>query len=246
MVVIGDSMPFTAFCGDCTAGFADTYAADLGMRTGRPVEVINRSRDDSAGMLQIRTQVTEDQGLRDQIAAADVVIVSVGFNNVMPDSSTGVGCLGDMGTTTASYVAWALATTPECRQAGRDAYAADYDVIFSTISDLRAGAPTVLAALNVHDGNKGNPDLHADEVPQDIQDQAERFLTGLYDDWNAMLCDRATHAGFACVDVYHAFNGPSGEEPSGSWTVDGAHPSQAGNDLIAGLLAELDISAIVP
>ena len=90
MVVIGASMPFTAFCGDCTAGFADTYAADLGMRTGRPVEVINRSRDDSAGMLQIRTQVTEDQGLRDQIAAADVVIVSVGFNNVMPDSSTGV------------------------------------------------------------------------------------------------------------------------------------------------------------
>ena len=81
-------------------------------------------------------------------------------------------------------------------------------------------------------------------MPQDIQDKAERFLTGLYDDWNAMLCDRATHAGFACVDVYHAFNGPSGEQPSGSWTVDGAHPSQAGNDLIAGLLAELDISTI--
>ncbi len=244
MVVIGDSMPFTAFCGECTTGFADEYAADLEARTGRPVEVINRSRDDSAGMHQIRTQVNEDESLRDQVANADVVIVSVGFNNVMPDSSTGIGCLGDMGATAASYMAWALATTPECRQAGRDSYASDYDVIFSTIKELRAGAPTLLAVLNVHDGNKGNPEVHADSVPQAIQDEAEQWLTRLYDDWNAMLCDRATHAGFACVDVYHAFNGPTGEEPSTVWTVDGAHPSQAGNDLIAKLLGELDITTI--
>jgi lysophospholipase L1-like esterase len=246
MVVIGDSIPFTAFCGACTAGFTDEYAADLEARTGRPVEVINRSRDDSAGMLQIRTQVTDDRTLRDQIAAADVVIVSVGFNNVLPDAASGIGCLGDMGDSVESYTMWLLATTPECRQVARDAYAADYDVIFSTITDLRAGAPTLYAALNVHDGNKGDPALHADTVPKAIQDQAESLLTSLYDDWNAMLCDRASQAGFTCVDVYHAFNGPTGEQPSGDWTVDGAHPSQAGNDLIAKLLGKLYITTIDP
>jgi hypothetical protein len=244
MVVLGDSIPFTGFCGECTVGFADLYADELEARAGRPVEVINRSRDDSAGMAQIKTQVTEERLLRDQIAAADVVLVSVGYNNVMPDASTGVGCLGDMGDSIESYLTWLLETTPECRQAGRDVYAADYDTIFSTIRELRGGAPTVLAALNVHDGNKGNPEITAAKVSADVLADVDALLPDIYDAWNTMLCDRAVQGGFACVDVYHAFNGPTGNEPSTAWTVDGAHPSPAGIDLIAGLLAELDISPI--
>ncbi len=59
-----------------------------------------------------------------------------------------------------------------------------------------------------------------------------------------MLCDRATASGFSCVDVYHAFNGPDGSQLSRPWTIDGAHPNQAGNGLIAALLADVDISAI--
>jgi hypothetical protein len=44
--------------------------------------------------------------------------------------------------------------------------------------------------------------------------------------------------------IWTRTNGPKGEEPSSAWTVDGAHPSQVGNDLIARLLAKLDITPI--
>ena len=60
-----------------------------------------------------------------------------------------------------------------------------------------------------------------------------------------MMCDRAEANGFTCVDVYHAFNGAAGDQPSTPWTVDGAHPSQQGNDLIAQLLAAVDPSTII-
>lgn len=69
-------------------------------------------------------------------------------------------------------------------------------------------------------------------------------MTDVYDRWNAMLCDRAEAAGFACVDVYHLFNGPTGEQPSGPWTIDFAHPNDQGREGIAGLLGEVDIIAI--
>ncbi len=242
VVVIGDSIPFAAFCPGCT-GFVDLYARDLESRTGRPVEVINLSRDDSAGLREIRDQVAADLGLRDAVTGADIVLVSVGYNNALPDPYTGVGCSGGFDSAKA-YAEWMLATTPECRKEGLDVWAADYDTIFSEISSLRGDDPTVLAALNVHNGNKGNWDIHNSGLEQAMVDDWEEWVTLVYDDWNAMLCDRAAAAGFTCVDVYHAFNGPTGEETSEAWTVDGAHPSQEGSQLIADLLAGLDVSAI--
>ncbi len=242
LVVIGDSIPFAAFCSGCT-GFVDQYAAELEARAGRPVTVANRSRDDSAGLTEIKQQVTEDEALRDEIAAADVVLVSVGFNNALPSSGI-LACSGSSGAGAAGYIDWALSEgTPECVQAGVDWFARDYDAIFSTITDLLKGKPTLVAALNVHDGNLGGADFARADVPQEAKDRFEHWIVDAYDRWNAMLCAQAKSHGVACVDLYHAFNGPAGDQPSGANTVDGAHPSQAGNDLVADLLAKLDTSA---
>lgn len=244
LVVIGDSIPFGGhFCPGCTA-FVARYAADLETRIGRPVTIVNRSRDDGAGMAQIEEQVTKDETTRAQIAAADVVIVSVGYNNALPDATTGVGCKGDMGQTIESYVTWALATKPACLKAGIDTYAAQYDRIFSAITELRKGAPTLYAAINVHDGNLGDPAFVGADLSAETRTALDRWIVAAYERWNPMLCDKAKQHGFACVDVYHAFNGPKGDKPSGANTIDGAHPSQAGNDIIAALLAKLDSAAI--
>lgn len=243
MVVIGDSIPFARhFCSGCTS-FATVYARDLQAQFGHPVAVVNRSRDDSAGMQQIEDQVTKEVRLREQIAAAEIVIVSVGFNNVMPDPATGVGCPGDEVMAIEAYVTWLLAAKESCLQAGLDAYAAQYDRIFSAITALRAGEPTVYAAINVHDGNLDSPDFTEATVTDAKQAAVHDWLVAWYDRWNEMLCRKAVEHGFACIDDYHAFNGPNGEIRS-QYTVDGAHPSQAGHDLIASLLAELDTSSI--
>jgi lysophospholipase L1-like esterase len=242
LVVIGDSIPFAAFCSGCT-GFVDQYSDELEARTGRPVTVANRSRDDSAGLTEIKQQVAEDGALRDEIAAADVVLVSVGFNNALPSSGI-LACSGSSGAGAAGYIDWALSEgTPKCVQAGVDWFARDYDTIFSTITDLLKGKPTLVAALNLHAGNLSGGDFAGVDVPQKTRDRFDRWLVDASRRWNAMLCAQAKSHGVACVDVYHAFNGPTGDVPSGANTVDGAHPSQAGNDLIAGLLAKLDTSA---
>jgi len=247
LVAIGDSIPFGGhFCPGCTS-FVDLYGAELEKRFGRQVIVFNRSRDDSATMQMIESQLAEDASLGRETAEADVVIVSVGFNNALPDPATGVGCLGDAGTTVESYVRWVLASAATCQQAGLDTYAAMYDRILAAITALRAGKPTVFAVINVHDGNLGSPDFANAQLPKATKTEMDRWMVDWYDRWNAMECERATAHGFACIDVYHAFNGPKGDQPSGSVnTIDGAHPSQAGNDLIAGLLAKLDTAAIGP
>lgn len=253
IVAIGDSIPFAAFCPGCT-GFVDLYARSLKQTTGRPVQVTNRSRDDSAGLLEIETQVTAEATLRDQLAAADVVIVSIGANNALPDAVTHAtlathygrdwGCVGNMGDTIASYTAWLLATTPACRQTTRDSYAFLYDEIFKAIVDLRAGKPTQLAVVNTYNANFRSADFLGASLPQATQDKLWPLMTGIYDRWNEMECKSATGHGFVCVDLYHAFNGPKGDQAIGTLSVDGSHPSQKGNDVIAQMLVALGTASI--
>ncbi len=162
--------------------------------------------------------MTEDEGLRSEIADAEAIIVSVGYNTVVPDPDLGLGCLGDYGSFPDGYIAWALANPTDCQEAFFDAHAATYDEIFSAIKALRDGAPTVVAVLNVHNGNKDDPAFVSATVLDTTMADFQLWLTGVYDDWNSMLCDRATAAGLSCVDV--------------------------GNDLIAARLAEVDISTI--
>jgi len=245
IVVIGDSIGDGRFCPTCT-GWVDRYAAAVEARTGRPVELKNRSRNDSATLPMIRDQVVGEPLARTQVTDADIVIVSAGYNSVLPDPTVDFGCTDpDWGATDADFVRWSLTkATPECIQAGLEAYAADYDTVFGDIVALRVGRPTVFAAINVHDGNKAHPVLANVGLSQDELDRWEAYLTDIYDRWNAMLCDRAEAAGFLCIDVYHVFNGPTGEASSAPWTIDNAHPNDAGSEAIAGLLAELDVSAI--
>ena len=173
-----------------------------------------------------------------------MVILSVGSNDVLPDADAGRVCDGDAGASVAAYIAWALATTPECRDTTRMARVEMYDTILSTIGDLRDQAPTKAIALNVYDRHLQGPDLLAAGLSDKTLDTLWPWMTQLYDDWNRMLCAKATTHFFDCVDLYHAFNGPAGDLPSGDLLGDGAHPSQAGHDLIADLLAELDLAVI--
>ena len=61
----------------------------------------------------------------------------------------------------------------------------------------------------------------------------------VHDAWNDMLCGSAERRGFACADIYHAFNGPDGTTPSGELlATDYTHPSDAGNARIARVLVQ--------
>ena len=250
LVVVGDSIPFGGhFCPGCTA-FVDEYAKAMQRRSGQQVKVANRSRDDGAGVPQIVEQVTSDAALQADLTQADIVILSVGANNALPDYSNPppggfpAGCDAVAPGISDSIIGHIVATTPHCNEATAAAWAKDYDTIFTKISELRAGKPTVFIALNVYDANINNPDIKA-ALDATAFAATEKVIVDAYDKWNAMLCKEASANGFVCVDIFHLMNGPDGAQPLGDLAIDGTHPSQKGNDMIAAVLAKVDAGTVV-
>ena len=250
LVVVGDSIPFGGhFCPGCTA-FVDEYAKAIQQRTGKQVNVANRSRDDGAGVQEIVQQVTSDAALQADLAQAGIVIVSVGANNALPDYGNPppggfpAGCDAVATGISDSIIGHIAATTSHCNEATAAAWAKDYDTIFTQIAGLRTGLPTVFIALNVYDANINNPDIKA-AMDATTFAATEKVIVDAYDKWNAMQCKEAEANGFVCVDVYHLMNGPDGAQAPGDLVIDGTHPSQKGNDLIATLLAKVDLSKII-
>jgi lysophospholipase L1-like esterase len=103
--------------------------------------------------------------------------------------------------------------------------------------------PTAFIALNVYSNIPGNPDLAILGAPE--QQRVEDVGVQVHDAWNEATCATADDAGFECIDLYHAFNGADGRSPLGDLVgPDYTHPSQEGNDAIAALLADVDLSAL--
>jgi hypothetical protein len=248
LVVLGDSTVRTDHCPNCRS-FATQYADTLTRRSGRPVATIMRSRNDNAGVPEILSQVTGDSTLRHDIASADVVVMSVGYNNVVPDydhpppGGPFTGCHEQAPNVGDYIIAHILATTPACTRKAVGAWAKDYDQIFTTIMALRRSKPTTVIAMTVVDGNLDNPDVRAALTPTQLT-AFERVLVDAHNQWNAMLCARAAAHQAACADTYHAANGPNGDRAPTSFIDGNAFPSQAGNDLWASVLAQVDTSPV--
>ncbi len=239
VVVIGDSIPHSSgFCPGCV-GFVDQFAQGLEATTGRAVNLSNRSRNDSAAVGDIRRQVTDDASLRDQLSGADVVLVSVGFNDQAPWPAE-KPCHAPVADTLEDQVEAILQLTDSCIAETVSSYRTDYAAIFAEVSQL-ASDSAVLLVLTVYNNALGYPDLEAMVSPADL-DRLEGLTRSILDAWNVMLCEAGAEHGFSCVDVYHAFNGADGNTPPGdALQADYTHPSQRGNDIIAGLLAEVEV-----
>jgi lysophospholipase L1-like esterase len=238
LVFIGDSLLDAGACAGCT-GFVEQYAERLSDQIGRPTSYDIVA---AAGVPDAQQAVAGDPVTMATIADADVVVVEVGYNNALPDPETGIGCGGSLA---AGYVAWLRSTTPACLAQGVATYAGLYDQVLTGIQQLRDGRPTIFVLTNTINGNidPDRPGL-VSEVAERDRPFTTRWVLAAYERWNAMLLERAATAGFTHVDLWHAFNGPDGSRPLGELSADGAHPSQQGHDLIAGLLAEVDVSAL--
>jgi lysophospholipase L1-like esterase len=246
IVVIGDSLIHAENGCDSCEGFVDQYAAHLEAALGRPAEVV---------LSEVSTVPTAQQALatstatQDRIRAASVIIVEVGYNNALPDPATGIGCGGEISATATGFIDWIHATTPTCLAEGVATYEALYAEIFATIKELRGDAPTVFIVTSTINGNIGDPAVDSQGlltyIPPADRADALAWTVDAYEQWHAMLEKTADDAGFAFVDVYRAIHGPTGTDPYfGIYTDDGAHLNAAGNDLVAQLLSEVDVSTL--
>ena len=237
VVVIGDSLinPENGCPGGCT-GFVEQFSDHVASVLGSEAEYQTVA---SNGLPDALEAVSKPGPEADKIAAADVVVVQVGFNNALPDPETGIGCK-----------TWFLDAEPECLAEGVKTYGGLYDQVFAGVKALRGNEPTVYIATTSVNGNispsEESPDgLLAIYATSDREKEAKAWAVAAYDRWNTMLTERASAAGFQVVDLYHAFNGPAGSQDYvPEYSDDGAHPNQAGNDLTAAKLAEADLSAI--
>ncbi len=225
LVVIGDSIPYNSpdDCPGCT-GFVDRYAKALAEATGQKVETSNLSEHTGLTLPQLMQQL---DSFKEPLAGADAIIVGIAHNSFELNNDEQCGTTFDEAASTLKD--WSKVTL-RCAASSAAKYRPQYDELYSTIASWREGRPTLLRTIDKYNDWNGWEDAHL------TPDQQRRTFF-MHDSWNRMLCRSAEQHGFGCSDIYHAFNGQDGAEPSGDLlAADYTHPSDQGNALIARVL----------
>jgi hypothetical protein len=212
--------------------FADHVATELDVETTYDLLSLGSVQDAAAA-------VSKPGPDADKIADADIVLVTVGGNQALPDPETGIGC-----------TTWFLEAKGPCLEEGVATYGDLYDQVFAGVKALRGDEPTVYALTTSYDANIESPDDVADGLlslytKSGREDEAKAWAVAAYDRWAAMQTERAMAAGFQVIDNYHAFNGPDGSAALIPAYLDPPSELNAGgHDLYASQLTEVDLSAI--
>lgn len=212
--------------------FSDHVAAELGRKV--TYDLLSTESVQNAAAL-----VSKPGPEADAIAAADIVLVTVGGNQALPDPDTGIGCKE-----------WFLEAKGQCLKEGVTTYGDLYDQVYARVKALRGKAPTVYAQTTSWNGNIESsadaPDgLLSLYTKTQREAEAKAWAVAAYDRWGAMQSQRARAAGFQVIDVYHALNGPDGTRALIPTYMDPPSSLNAGgHKVIAEQLAGIDLSAI--
>jgi hypothetical protein len=236
IVVLGTQFPTAepelSDPGNWWVQFADHVAAELDKETTYDLLSLGSVQDAVAA-------VSKPGPDADTIAAADIVLVTVGGNQALPDPETGIGC-----------TTWFLEAKGSCLEEGVATYGDLYDQVYAGVKALRGDKPTVYAQTTSLDANIESPDDAPDGLlslytKSGQEKEVKAWAVAAYDRWAAMQTERATAAGFQVIDNYHAFNGSDGTAALVPAYMDPPSTLNAGgHDLYASQLTEIDLSAI--
>jgi lysophospholipase L1-like esterase len=214
VVGLGDSVTAGTNC-NCE-DFIHLYAAALSRLWGRPDRAINLGR---GGLTSpgLQSQLQADPTTRVAVAGADVVVITIGANDLLPalqawDDAPGVDeedCGG------------------ACDSATIDRTARHNESILDSVRELRGGQPTdvfVTTYWNVFaDGAVGERDRGSEDLQW--SDQLTRRL-------NAQIEGAALMEGAVTVDLYQPFKADGTADPTPLLADDGDHPNAAGHRAI--------------
>ncbi|MEO8288911.1 MAG: GDSL-type esterase/lipase family protein [Chloroflexota bacterium] len=228
LVVVGDSIPYNSpeDCPGCT-GFVDRYVTAITKATGHFVKVQNLSQHNGLNTDGLLKELQSDAVRRDALANADIIIVSIGGNDIAWNINDDP-CDGP----TSDNPDWSK-FNPTCAAAAAEIFRPKLESVYSQIAALRAGKATIFRTTDRYNDWIGWPG-------HDVPPEAISATHDLVDAWNAMVCKAAQANGFTCADIYHEFNGSDGITPAADLlAADYTHPSDKGNEVIAGVLAAL-------
>jgi hypothetical protein len=222
-VALGDSD--TTGAGDpSSVGWVGYYAAALRSETGDPVDVQNLAVDGKTSQMLL-SDLRSDETTETLVTHADIVLIGIGGADLNAgDARLQAGdCAGK-----ACYV-------PVLRT-----FARNFDAIVARIRALR-DAPTVIRAVTLPNGLPGAEAVVPSFVtPQISLYQARTELR--------IVCGAMRRSGGRCVDVLHAFNGPSGTRDAYARGLmnlqDCCYASAKGQRLIAALLIKTGLAPL--
>jgi len=211
VVGVGDSVTAGSNC-DCVS-FVELYATDLAAARGVRTSSLNLG----AGGLtsaQLLAGMTRPGAIRDEVARADILLVTIGANDLDPlVNREPNGC------TVACY-------TPLVEGVGRNVGL----IIDAARAARPAHPPTILVTSYWNVFEDGDVGTAKNGAPfQSWSDLLTRAT-------NEQICSRAQQAGATCVDLYGPFKQDGSKDPTSLLAADGDHPNSAGHRLIASTL----------
>ena len=239
VTAIGDSIPYNlnTDCPGCV-GFVDSYAEALGDERGETVDVQNYSRHDGAKTGDIEQELASG-ALDAPLAPADVVIVSIGFNDQPPYFEPDQPCAVPEPVSAQDAIDAVARTTPTCVD---EVTASIRKTAKAVLAQVRAKAPkgAAVAVLVPYDAWNGWEDV--EQNPPATRRAVTELITYALVAWRSALCAEAKAVKAACIDAYRDFNGPDGQRPAGNLlAADYTHPSQKGNDRIRDLVLKANL-----
>jgi lysophospholipase L1-like esterase len=211
VVGIGDSVTSGTAC-NCET-FVGLYATDLASQRGLTTSSVNLGVAGSTSA-QLLQSLTQPGGLRDQVATADILLVTIGANDLvsLEDRQPG-GCA------TACY-------GPLVNAVGHN--------VGLIVAAARAAHPSHPPTILVTD--YWNVFQDGDVGTAENGGSFQRWSDMLTRAESTAVCTAARQAGAACVSLYAPFKGNGSKNPTTLLAADGDHPSSTGHQLIASTL----------
>lgn len=239
LVAIGDSIPYGGTdCNNCRT-FVDLYAARAARDLRVHVATQNLSQHDNLTTARLKDELARSSALRRAIASADVILVSIGFNDT-PWNSLDDSCDANHGWPDGVLDAdWTIYTGP-CLQVEVQKYRSNLSAVFAELRALRKGKRTLIRLAAQYNDIVSTSDSSVPRQgfePSVVVDQA----------FSKAACSVAKAHGARCADIGRAFNGPDGHR--GAFPLlgpDTTHPNAAGHKLIAKELAKLGYRPLRP
>lgn len=211
VVGVGDSVTAGSNC-DCQA-FVALYATDLASARGMRTSSINLGAPGWATP-QLLARLTQPGTFREEVATADILLVTIGANDLTPlEAKEPGGC------------------TAACYAPLVDSVGQNVELIVGAARAARPDHPPTILVTNYwnvfQDGDVGTAENGA--AFQSWSDALTRAA-------NAQICQGAQQAGATCVDLYRPFKQGGSKNPTSLLAADGDHPNSAGHQLIASTL----------
>jgi lysophospholipase L1-like esterase len=223
LVVIGDSVA-TAGAGSETTSYGHLFAKAIRASTGKTVSVSVLGADTTD---QVLGGLADGGRFADAVADADIVVVTVGANEIDPFGSFPKGTCA-VGTTAAHCLA---AVNPKLESR--------FDAILTRIAALAAGRPVAVRVTSPD----YNPLIGWSDAPTPTF--GLDFYRQVADAYTEVVCRLAPKHGAKCADFLHTFNGPDGSEDAAPFLApDHHHPSLAGRQAIADVLMKVGLEPL--